>query len=76
VIETTALGAGYLAGLATGFWKDKSEIYENWNCNREFVPMLSADDAKKRIKGWNRAVKAALYWAEESLEEECNEGEQ
>ncbi len=76
VIETTALGAGYLAGLATGFWKDKSEIYENWNCNREFVPMLSADDAKKRIKGWNRAVKAALYWAEESLEEECNEGVQ
>lgn len=70
VIETTALGAAYLAGLATGFWKDKSEIYENWNCDHEFVPKIPAEVSRKRVRGWKRAVKAALFWAEEERKDE------
>ena len=64
-IETTALGAAYLAGLATGFWKDKEEIRRNWKLNREFVPGMSAEARKEKLKGWKRAVRCALAWAED-----------
>ncbi len=64
-IETTALGAAYLAGLATGSWKDKEEIRRNWKLNREFVPGMSAEARKEKLKGWKRAVRCALAWAED-----------
>lgn len=64
-IETTALGAAYLAGLATGFWKDKAEIKQNWQLNREFVPKMSAEERKEKLKGWKRAVRCALAWSED-----------
>ena len=64
-IETTSLGAAYLAGLATGYWKDKEEIQMNWRLQREFTPMMSEGDKEHLIKGWKRAVRAALAWAEE-----------
>ncbi len=67
-IETTALGAAYLAGLAVGFWKDKNEICENGICERMFQPEISKDRRETLKRGWKRAVKTALYWAE--LEEQ------
>ena len=65
-IETTALGAAYLAGLAVGFWKDKKEIRENWQLDREFTPAISKEDREAMLQGWKRAVSAALFWAGEA----------
>lgn len=59
VQETTALGAAYLAGLATGFWKSKEDITINWQLDRSFTPKMPAKLAKKLLKGWKTAVKAA-----------------
>ncbi len=64
-IETTALGAAYLAGLAVGYWKDKEEIRENWQLEREFSPAIEEKARVMMIKGWKRAVSAALAWAKE-----------
>ncbi|MBP3887865.1 MAG: glycerol kinase GlpK [Cellulosilyticum sp.] len=64
-VETTSLGAAYLAGLATGYWKDKAEIKMNWKLQKEFTPMMSEEEKNRLIKGWKRAVRAALVWAEE-----------
>lgn len=63
-IETTALGVAYLAGLAVGYWKDKDEIRKNWKIDRRFHSEIDADKRAKLIKGWKRAVKCAIYWAE------------
>jgi len=62
--ETTALGAAYLAGLAVGYWKDKNEIRENWRMERRFEASMKEETRKKLLKGWRRAVSAALAWAE------------
>lgn len=62
-IETTALGAAYLAGLAVGYYKDRDEIKENWIQGREFLPGMDTKEREELLEGWNRAVKAALYWA-------------
>lgn len=62
-IETTALGAAYLAGLATGFWKDLDDVRANRALGRQFVPAMETDIRKKRLKGWKRAVRCALAWA-------------
>ncbi len=64
-IETTALGAAYLAGLATGYWKDREEIKENWQLGRELIPSMEQDVRTSLLKGWEKAVKCALIWAEE-----------
>jgi len=60
VVETTALGAAYLAGLATGFWKDKKEISQKWKENREFTPSMDEERKEKLYKGWKKAVKRIL----------------
>ncbi|MCK5767144.1 MAG: glycerol kinase GlpK [Candidatus Atribacteria bacterium] len=60
IIETTALGAAYLAGLATGFWKDKKEISQKWKENREFTPSMNEERKEKLYKGWKKAVKRVL----------------
>ncbi len=60
IIETTALGAAYLAGLATGFWKDKKEISQKWKENREFTPSMNEERKEKLYKGWKKAVKRIL----------------
>lgn len=62
-IETTALGASYLAGLAVGFWKSKEEIKENWKLGRTFESDMPAEKRSALINGWKRAVRAALAWA-------------
>lgn len=64
-IETTALGAAYLAGLATGYWKNKEEICENWQMDTVFERNMSEDNRQQLLKGWKKAVKCALVWAEE-----------
>ena len=63
VTETTALGAAYLAGLATGFWTSQEEIARQWQLEREFVPTMSADQRDSLYDGWGRAVERARAWA-------------
>lgn len=64
-IETTALGAAYLAGLACGYWKGREEIRQNWQLGRKFAYEMSGKEREKLLKGWQKAVKCALVWAEE-----------
>ena len=64
-IETTALGAAYLAGLSVGYWKDEEEIRSNWALGHTYMPAMPEAIRKKKLKGWERAVKCALIWAEE-----------
>lgn len=66
-IETTALGAAYLAGLAVGYWKDRQDIMANWELERTFTPAMAPTEREKRMAGWHRAVRCALCW-EESTE--------
>lgn len=61
-IETTALGAAYLAGLAVGFYKDKNEIKDNWKLGSVFIPTMIEEIRNKLIKGWKKAVKCTLDW--------------
>ncbi len=63
VLETTALGAAYLAGLAVGFWKDASDIQRNWQVDRIFDPTLSRDRAGEMMAGWAKAVERSKQWA-------------
>lgn len=65
VIETTAAGAAYLAGLAVGFWPDIDTLQRQWQLQRRFSRKLSEDDVNRAVKGWQRAVRAAKVWAEE-----------
>ena len=62
VIETTALGAAYLAGLAVGFWKDLADVSRSWQVDRTFEPQMSADKAAHRRARWNQALKRARDW--------------
>lgn len=62
IIETTALGAAYLAGLAVGFWRDQSMITERRKVDRKFLPEMSADKREKLYKGWKKAVQRAMLW--------------
>ncbi len=62
IIETTALGAAYLAGLATGFWKDKNEISQNWAVSRIFNPNMKEENIEKLISGWKKAVERSKSW--------------
>lgn len=56
--ETTALGAAYLAGIATGFWKDKSEIQRRWKLEKSFEPEMDQKESNRLYKGWKKAVEA------------------
>lgn len=64
-VETTAMGAAYLAGLATGYWADKEEVMQNWESDQTFAPAATDADRQKRIAGWHKAVKYAYGWAKE-----------
>jgi glycerol kinase len=63
VLETTALGAGYLAGLAVGYWKDAAEVSANWQVDRTFDPAMSRDRVAELRGGWEKAVVRAKGWA-------------
>lgn len=64
-VETTAMGAAYLAGLAVGYWKNKEDVLQNWAIDRTFEPDIPAEEREKRVKGWNKAVKCAYGWAKD-----------
>lgn len=64
-IETTALGAAYLAGLATGYFQDKEEIKQNWQREKAFTPSIDETKRCELLKGWKKAVRCALVWANE-----------
>ena len=64
-IETTALGAAYLAGLAVGYWANKEEVIANWAISQTFEPSFDAAKRDELTKGWNKAVDRALKWIDE-----------
>lgn len=64
-IETTALGAAYLAGLAVGYWKNARNILDNWRIDKVFKPSMSANKRAERLSGWGRAVCCARNWAKD-----------
>lgn len=63
IVETTALGAAYLAGLAVGYWESIEEIKELWQTEREFDPVSDSPEVKKGIAGWKRAIHTAQAWS-------------
>jgi glycerol kinase len=63
VLETTALGAAYLAGLATGVWESTDEISRMWSLGKQFDPTMSADEVERLTTGWHRAVERSRGWA-------------
>ncbi len=62
-LETTALGAAYLAGLAVGYWKDHEEINNQWQEDKTFTPEQSADQVQQLRAGWNKALDTAMHWS-------------
>jgi glycerol kinase len=64
IIETTALGAAYLAGLAVGYWKDKQDVCSNWALSKSFVSNMEEDRRAELLKGWHKAVGRSQDWAE------------
>ena len=72
-IETTAMGAAYLAGLAVGYWKNKEDVISNQSLDREFTPQIAPEEREAKRKGWNKAVKYAYGWAKENPDDETEE---
>jgi len=62
VLETTALGAAYLAGLAVGVWKSREEIAKQWNVAKRFEPRMKREEAEQRMGEWRRALERARDW--------------
>ena len=57
------MGAAYLAGLAVGYWKDKNDVINNWNIDREFHPEMGKEEREEKLAGWEKAVKYSFGWA-------------
>ena len=68
-VETTALGAAYLAGLAVGYWNSPEDVLLNREVDRVFMAHISEEERRRRIRGWNKAVRCAYGWAREEEEE-------
>ena len=64
-VETTALGAAYLAGLAVGYWSSTEDVLQNWSVDREFTPSITEAERTKRLRGWDKAVRCSYGWAKE-----------
>jgi glycerol kinase len=64
VVETTALGAAYLAGLAVSYWKSRDEVHSTWQADRTFEPRMRREEAAHRRARWNEALKRAREWEE------------
>lgn len=64
-VETTAMGAAYLAGLSVGYWADKEEVRKNSSVDRTFEPVIEEAERNQKVRGWNKAVKYAFDWAKE-----------
>ncbi|WP_026651921.1 glycerol kinase GlpK [Butyrivibrio proteoclasticus] len=64
-VETTAMGAAYLAGLAVGYWKSKDDVINNWSVDKAFTSEMSGIQREKELKGWKKAVNSTLGWAKD-----------
>ncbi len=64
-VETTAMGAAYLAGLAVGYWKSKQDVVNNWAIDKVFGPEITPVERDKKVAGWNKAVKCTYGWAKD-----------
>ena len=64
ILETTALGAAYLAGLATGYWRDTDELRQQWSIDREFTPIDTEEHVNAMLHKWHKAVERARAWEE------------
>lgn len=62
-VETTALGAAYLAGIAVGYWKDIQDVLKNWKLERTFQSQMQEEVREKKVEGWREAVKRSYAWA-------------
>lgn len=62
-VESTALGAAYLAGLAVSYWKDMDEIRSNAQIERIFEPQITEEEKNERVRGWEKAVRTSFDWA-------------
>ena len=67
VVETTALGAAYAAGLAVGFWKDLGELSANWNEDKRWEPQLPAEEQERQMRLWKKAVTKSMDWVDEDV---------
>ena len=65
IIETTALGAAYLAGLAVGYWNSIEELEQKWKQEHRFTPGIDNEALRRKKTGWERAVKASIAWADD-----------
>jgi len=63
IVETTALGAAYLAGLATGFWESRAELAEKWHLDNRYTPRIGEVEREKLFRRWHKAVERARGWA-------------
>ncbi len=66
-VETTAMGAAYLAGLAVGYWHGRSDIRKNWAVDRRFEPVIPPQIREKMLRGWKKAVKCTMQWAKDDI---------
>jgi glycerol kinase len=62
-VETTAMGAAYLAGLAVGYWKNKEDVINNWSVDKEFKSSMDKEEREKELAGWKQAVASTRGWA-------------
>ena len=62
-IETTSLGAAYLAGLASGYWKNQEDVLDNWQIDRKFIPSMDENLRNTMLSGWSKAVSRVAGWA-------------
>jgi glycerol kinase len=67
-LETTALGAAYLAGLATGFWSDREELRSRWRMRRRYEPQMGEEERERLYGRWKEAVERSKNWAREAVE--------
>ena len=64
-VETTAMGAAYLAGLAVGYWNTKEDVIKNWKISKVFEPAMEDEAREQKLKGWNKAAKRSFGWAKD-----------
>lgn len=62
-IESTALGAAYMAGLTVGFWSGEDDLADNWALDRRFVPSMDEAERRRHTDGWDHAVRCARLWS-------------
>jgi glycerol kinase len=67
VVETTALGAAYAAGLAVGFWKDLGELSANWSEDKRWEPAMDAAERDRQMRLWKKAVTKAMDWVDDDV---------